>query len=170
MNTTYIIEQLENNTATFRHLLEAIPKEEYLWKPQPEKWCLLEVVCHLYDEEREDFRTRVKQVLENPELPLKPIDPEGWVSSRKYIEQDYDEKLNAFLTERELSVDWLRSLNNPKWDNAHNHPKFGPHTAALFFTNWLAHDYLHIRQIIGLKHAYLKEMSQQQDLNYAGKW
>lgn len=27
--------------------------------PAPEKWCLLEIVFHLYDEEREEFRARV---------------------------------------------------------------------------------------------------------------
>lgn len=169
MKVNYIIEQLESNTETFRQLLEAIPKEEYLWKPQPEKWCLLEVVCHLYDEEREDFRARLKQVLDDPEQGLNQIDPEGWVAARKYIEQDYDQKLNDFLTERELSVDWLRTLHEPKWDNAYIHPKFGPLTAAMFFANWLAHDYLHIRQIIGIKHAYLKEVSGQY-LKYAGDW
>lgn len=48
------------------------------------EWSLVEVYCHLYDEEREDFRIRVMQTLLNPELPLPSIDPQGWVSARQY--------------------------------------------------------------------------------------
>jgi len=77
-------------------MLFGLTKEMYLWKPAPEKWCLLEIVCHLYDEEREDFRARTRHVLETPTDTLPPIDPQGWVGSRKYIHQDYPEVLNKF--------------------------------------------------------------------------
>ena len=42
-------------------------------------------------------------------------------------------------------------------------------SAKLFLTNWLAHDYLHIRQIIRYQYHYLKE-STAIDLGYAGNW
>ncbi len=56
MNTKYIIDELKRNKIVFKDILEGLKKEVYLWKPNPEKWCVLEVVCHLYDEEREIFR------------------------------------------------------------------------------------------------------------------
>ena len=40
---------------------------------------------------------------------------------------------------------------------------------SCFSPNWLAHDYLHIRQIIRLKFAYLQQLSKE-DLSYAGNW
>lgn len=165
----YIVHELSANKSVFESLLSGISNEEYLWRMKPEKWCLLEIVCHLHDEEREDFRARLKHVLMNPELSLPPINPQGWVAERKYIEQDYKHILTLFLQERNESVKWLGSLENSEWDRAHAHPKFGPMNGKLFLSNWLAHDYLHIRQIITLKFHYLKSVTGE-ELNYAGEW
>jgi hypothetical protein len=169
MNYTEVIRGLSGNRNVFKDLLLDLTEEIYLWKPNPEKWCLLEIVCHLYDEEREDFRARTRHVLETPAEPLPPIDPQGWVESRSYIQQNYRDKLNNFLTEREQSIKYLQTLSNPKWDNAYEHSKFGKMTAKMFLSNWLAHDYLHIRQITKLKYDYLKQLTNE-DLNYAGDW
>ena len=169
MNHNKIIQELTRNKLVFNESLTGLTDEEFLWKQNPEKWCLLEIICHLYDEEREDFRTRTKQVLESPELLLPKIDPVGWVIERKYLQQNFSEKLKDFLSEREQSIKWLQSLKNPKWENAYNHPKLGKMTAKLILTNWLAHDYLHIRQITKLKYDHLKSKSDA-DLSYAGNW
>ena len=107
--------------------------------------------------------------LEKPGEQPRAIDPEGWVTKRKYAESDYDERLGLFLEEREDSVNWLRSLQSPDWDRAFEHRIFGPMTAKMFLTNWLAHDILHIRQIIRQQYLYLRERTSE-DLQYAGKW
>jgi hypothetical protein len=164
-----IFNQLLRNKSVFQDLLANVSEEEFRWSQQPGKWCLLEILCHLYDEEREDFRTRVKCVLENPSQPPPAFDPQVWVTERNYLGQDYNEVLKRFINEREHSVKWLKSLVNPVWSNTYQHQKLGPMSARLFLTNWLAHDYLHIRQIIRLKYDYLKEKSGI-SLNYAGNW
>src|SRR5215204_5520218 len=130
-NEIYIIEKLEINAVTFESMLSIVKKDEYLWKPTAEKWCMLEVICHLYDEEREDFRARLKHVLETPEVPMPKIDPPAWVIERRYMEQEFDVRLNAFLAERERSIVWLRGLQDPKWTNAYQHPTVGPVSADL---------------------------------------
>ncbi|MCF8266163.1 MAG: hypothetical protein K9I99_16810, partial [Melioribacteraceae bacterium] len=91
------------------------------------------------------------------------------VEKRNYFEQDFDIKLNEFLTEREDSIQWLKSLKNPDLAQFYNHPKFGKMSGKLFLSNWLAHDYLHIRQITGVKFFYLKHISGE-TLDYAGNW
>jgi hypothetical protein len=169
MNYDQTINQLAANASVFKSLLTGLPREEYLWKSEPGKWCLLEIVCHLYDEEREDFRARTRLVLETPETALPLFDPVAWVLQRKYMEQDYSVKLSQFIKEREQSVEWLRSLKDPKWDNAYAHPKFGDMTAKMFLANWLAHDYMHMRQILYVKFQYLKKDSGE-TLTYAGDW
>lgn len=169
MDHTAITQELSRNRTIFNGLLTRQTEEEYLWKIKPEKWCLLEIICHLYDEEREDFRARTKHVLETPTEPLPPIDPTGWVHEREYMQQDYTQMLSKFLKEREQSVEWLQSLQSPNWDNAYSHPKFGQMTAKMFLSNWLAHDYLHFRQIIKLKFDYLQQHTGE-TLNYAGNW
>lgn len=164
-----ITKELNQNKTIFQGLFFEVSEEEYTWKPQPEKWSLLEIVCHLYDEEREDFRARLQHTLETPNIAMIPIDPEGWVSKRKYAEQDYFDMLDKLLKEREQSIQWLESLENPNWDNTYQHPDLGRITAQMFLSNWLAHDYLHIRQILKHKYAYL-EKEMQVDLSYAGPW
>ena len=169
MNQPIAIKALAANANTFKAMLSGVPKEIHLWKPAPDKWCLLEIACHLFDEEREDFRLRVKHALFTPELPLSPINPQGWVTERKYMEEDYEKKVTSFLAERAGSVKWLESLSNPNWKSAHQHPKFGAMSAELFLANWLAHDYLHFRQITRTKYLYLKGHSGIL-LDYAGEW
>jgi hypothetical protein len=166
---TYIIEALQKNRQVFHHILADIDQQIIYWRPSPEKWCLLEIVCHLYDEECEDFGARVKHVLETPEKALRPINPEAWVTKRRYLEQDYEEMLSKFLEARKSSVLWLKSLEAPKWTNTLQHPERGDMSAGKFLVNWLAHDYLHIRQINRVQYLYLKSNSSE-DLEYAGKW
>jgi DinB superfamily len=163
------IRKLEKNADVFKDLLSEIPRDEYLWRYDEAKWCLLEVVCHLYDEEREDFRTRVRYALESSAAQPPRIDPVGWVHDRNYIKQDYQGMLNKFLEERELSVKWLMPIPPSRWDNSFNHPILGDVSAQFFLANWLAHDYLHIRQILRIKYLHLK-ISSDEDLKYAGEW
>ena len=81
----------------------------------------------------------------------------------------YKAMLESFITERTQSISWLKSLEHVNWNNSFEHSKLGTLTAKHFLANWLAHDYLHIRQIIRLKFNYLKQISNQ-SLDYAGNW
>lgn len=164
-----IAEKLAENKSVFKSLLQGVSQKEYSWKPSEDKWCILEVLCHLLDEEKEDFRTRCRQVLEEPEKKLPAIDPQGWVLKRQYISQDYNTVLDGFLKERSESLQWLDEHISSNWSNTYQHPKFGPMPARLFLHSWLAHDFLHIRQIVRLKYQYLEEYSEP-PLRYAGKW
>ena len=169
MTSNEISVQLKKNSAVFHFLFNGLDKKTYEWKSSPENWSLLEILCHLYDEECEDFRARLKHTLENPEKPLPAIDPAGWVTSRKYIEWKFAETLQKFIVERENSITWLKSLTDVNWQNTHQHPKFGKMTAEMFLNNWLAHDYLHIRQIIKTKYDYLRSTTNVR-FDYAGDW
>lgn len=169
MEHQIIIKKLKDNLNTYISLLSDTSEDEYLFRPAEGKWCLLEIVCHLYDEEQSDFRARVKHALENTEGDPPKIDPQGWVKSKNYIERDYFETLEKFLDERRKSVEWLNSPEDPQWKNEYIHPNFGGMSAEFFLSNWLAHDYLHFRQIIYIKYNYLKQKGGQ-DLIYAGEW
>ncbi len=169
MNTIYIIDQLEKHKAVIPALLNTNEPQAQLWKATPDTWCLLEVACHLVDEETDDFRIRVQTALAPDRHPFIPIDPVGWVKSRKYMEQDYATKVASWISERDKSLNWLKHLKNPDWNSALIHDQLGPMSAGKLLANWLAHDYMHIRQILRIKHAYLAQTSEQ-DLSYAGKW
>jgi len=82
-----IIHHLTSNQEVFRRLLENTSVEEYTFRPDARAWCLLEVTCHLLDEEVEDFRARVNHVLMTPDVPLKPISPEKWPIKKLFRER-----------------------------------------------------------------------------------
>ena len=169
MKPDQIIQRLESNHNVFQSLLNGKEPDEYQFKPDEKSWSLLEIVCHLYDEEREDFRTRVKNTLVSPHLAHPSIDPPGWVIERKYAEQNYEEKVKYFLQERKESIQWLKSLEGAPWGNIYEHPLAGKISAYDFLVNWLAHDYHHFRQINRRMYEYLKVMSGV-SLAYAGDW
>ena len=166
---TSIIKELDNNRRVYENLLDDVPKEMISWKDDLKRWSLLEIVCHLYDVEKEDFRARVKSVLNDPTQALTPIDPVGWVKDRNYADQDYDLMVFRFLKQRKISVEWLNSLKDPPWKNSFNYASLGNMSAELFLSNWLAHDHLHFRQIVKLKFDFLKDVSGHK-LDYAGNW
>ncbi|GAA3559152.1 DinB family protein [Snuella lapsa] len=169
MTINAIINQLEANKLIFKGLLLPKSEEVYIWRPDTKKWCLLEVACHLLDEECEDFKARIKYIFEKPDYEMPSINPEAWVVERDYMSKDYNKVVNAFLQERQKSVVWLREQLNANWEQSIVHPKLGIMSAKLFLSNWLAHDYLHMRQILSLQYKFLNTNSAH-DLNYAGNW
>ncbi len=169
MDRTYCITQLERHRNVFKQVFNGLTSEDIRWKPAPEKWSLLEVLCHLHDEEREDFRSRLKHILETPDDPMPKIDPVAWVTERRYMQQDFDTMLHKFLDERDRSIAWLRGLKDPKWSNAYQHPKVGPVSCDLILVNWVAHDLLHFRQITRIRYDKLSTITSE-PLDYAGTW
>ena len=169
MDPTEVMLELKGNKNVFSSLLAGLDQSLIFWKSAPEKWCLLEIVSHLLDEEREDFRARAQLLLERPDDAFAPIDPEGWVTARDYIHQDFEQTLRFFLEEREQSLRWLQSLADPDWKQSCQHPKMGTITAGMFLYSWLAHDYLHIRQISRTKYQYLATHAPE-PIDYAGTW
>lgn len=169
MDRPYLIDRLARHRVVFSAMFTGLTPEEIRWKASPEKWCALEIICHLYDEEREDFRARLSYTLATPEQSWPKIDPQAWITERKYMEQDFATVLGNFIQERDKSVEWLRGLSDAPWANAYLHPKVGPVSCELLLTNWVAHDLHHIRQLNNLRYGYLKSISTV-PLDYAGTW
>jgi len=163
--------QLERQATVIAGLAGDVDCEAARWRPEDGTWSLLEVVCHLLDEEREDFGARLKHLLgPSPESPLPRIDPQGWVSERGYNTRAIEPALAGFLEERERTVAWLRSLEAPAWDNVHHHPAGFDIRAGDMLAAWVDHDLHHIRQLTELRHAVLTARSAPYVTLYAGDW
>lgn len=169
MDVQAIARRLEA-TAPAIGALARVGDEQARWKPSPGKWSILEVVNHLYDEEREDFRQRLDYTLRHPGEPWPPIDPPGWVAARRYAERDLAESLERFLAERRKSVAWLRGLGAPDLAAGYDHPAAGRITAGDLLAAWAAHDLLHVRQLARLHYQYLEATSRPYAVGYAGGW
>jgi len=93
MDPSTIVQKLRENQRVFENLLKSSTRKEYSFRPDKNTWCLLEVICHLLDEEVEDFRARIHHILTSPPLPLKAITPHKWPVERSYLQKNYNTTL-----------------------------------------------------------------------------
>jgi hypothetical protein len=156
MDAVLVAAHLASTPAAVRALLNGLPDTVARWKPAANKWSLLEVLCHLADEERQDFRLRLRLVLESAEAPWPEIDPQAWAGQRGYNGREVSASLIDFERERAESLRWLGGLRHVRWDVVHHHPKLGALHAGDLLAAWVAHDLLHLRQMINLRLAGLE--------------
>jgi hypothetical protein len=169
MQNETLYQDLAQGAEIFRRLVTGITPEEARLKPEPQSWSILEVVCHLVDEEREDFRQRLDIILHRPADPWPPIDPVGWVTRRGYVERNLAEMLEKFLAERAKSLAWLRGLSAPDWEAEYRTP-FGTMKAGDMLSSWVAHDNLHMRQLVELRRSRIINITEPYHVRYAGEW
>src|SRR5512139_775924 len=136
-----LYQELRNSTEIINTLLLGISQEEAHFKPTPETWSILEVVCHLCDEEREDFREHLDFILHRQNEEYHVIDPQAWITERRYNEQDFLAMQDDFFTERRKSLQWLRDLTDPDWEMTYI-SDYGSISAGEMFSCWVAHDNL----------------------------
>ena len=72
-----------------------------------------------------------------------------------------------FFNERKKSIKWLRKLKSPTWETVHIHPKIGSISAGDLLVSWLAHDFLHLRQIIMLNLEFYNKSGEPFSSKYA---
>lgn len=162
--------RLERQAQAIAALVRSAPDVELRAHPEPGHWSMLEVLCHLADEEREDFRVRLGLTLRSPETPWQRIEPERWVVERGYATREPQAVLDDFLRERERSLAWLRGLESPRWEHAHEQPPLPRLSGADLLAAWLAHDLLHLRQLARLLHRSTGTIAGGGGTDYAGTW
>lgn len=169
MDISPFLAQMVTNAERIRLFTEGISVEQARWKPDSDSWSILEVINHLYDEEREDFRVRLEIILAKNGAPWPPIDPQGWVTARRYNERDLDNSVNQFLLEREKTLSWLQGLEHPDFETVYTSP-FGSMSAGDMFAAMVSHDLLHLRQLVELHWAYTTDQLAPYQNGYAGDW
>lgn len=161
--------ELQNSTDMIRALLFGISQEDAAIRPEPDAWSVLEVVCHLYDLEREDFREHLDFILHRQQEEYHAIDPQSWVRERHYNEQDFAAMQENFFAERKQSLQWLTTLSNANWETTYT-SKYGTVSAGEMFSCWIAHDNLHLRQLVELRRRRIERITKPYPLQYAGDW
>ena len=166
---------LINRLARFGHTLPAVARvfssADIIWKPDAESWSALEIVCHLADEEAEDFPTRVFLTLEDTQLDWPGIDPVGWAKARDYQSRDLKSELARFVELRAKNIEKLHALDHPDWSSTKAHPQFGDIVASDLLAAWCAHDALHLRQLAKRLHQLAeRDAGTDSTTRYAGTW
>jgi hypothetical protein len=115
-------------------------------RPAPAEWAPVEIVCHLRDEETEDFGARLRVVAEGG-AAFTPIDPERWAVERRYLEADGPAALADFRARRAASLTFLATLAPARMAGAVTHRRTGSLSGLDILAAWVAHDRLHLAQL-----------------------
>jgi len=154
-----------------RALVAMASAEDTRWKPAPEHWSILEVCCHLRDEEREDFAVRIASTLRDPTAPWPRLELEGVAVRRRYNAQDMSLVLDEFAARRAENIAWLAGQRaTADFTKCHVHARFGPLHAGMLLASWAAHDALHARQIAKRLHELAARDAGAYSTRYAGEW
>jgi hypothetical protein len=163
-----ITRTLASNAQAMRALVESISDAQAEWKPDEATWSMKQVMAHVYNEERMDFRKHLEELLGDPPQPWDSI-PMPWTPVTSCRQALVD-----FLAERESSIAWLNGLGSQNWGTVQE-VRFGENeilsmSAGEVLVSWPEHDILHLRQMIELHHAWNEKQAAPYLLRYAGGW
>jgi hypothetical protein len=123
--------------------LDAVEARE---RPAPGEWSPVEILCHLRDEETEDFGARLAVIVEGG-ADFAPIDPEGWARTRGYRETALADAVRAWRERRRATLDRLAALEPAALAGARPHRQLGRLSGLDLLAAWVAHDRLHVAQL-----------------------
>jgi len=115
-------------------------------RPAPEEWAPVEIICHLRDEETEDFGARLAVVVAGGG-EFAPIDPEGWARTRGYRDVALPDAMRAWSDRRRTTVVRLAALSPDALVGARPHARLGRLSGLDLLAAWVAHDRLHAAQL-----------------------
>ena len=129
--------------------------DDAVWRarPAPGEWSPVEIVCHLRDEEVEDFGARLRVIVDDG-TSFVPIDPERWATERRYAEDDGPRALAAFRERRAASLGFVHGFAHsrqspapPRLSRAVEHRRLGRLSGLDILVAWVEHDRLHLAQL-----------------------
>lgn len=127
-------------------LLSDLDVADWRARPIPREWAPVEIICHLRDEEVEDFGARLRVVLDGG-ARFTPIEPERWVEDRHYRDADLGEALAALRERRMATLTFLASVPPDRLSSGVEHPTLGRLSGLDLLAAWVAHDRLHLAQL-----------------------
>jgi len=149
MEPQAFIQGLAGGPAIVRALIADLPEEALHVRPASDQWSIRDVLCHLADEERYDFRPRLEATWRG--YPWPRNHPSREAALEEYARAD---PIVAG------AVDWEITCS----------ARWGTLRAGDLLVSWAAHYIHHQRQIIRLRYRRLETLAEPYGLEYAGEW
>ena len=127
-------------------LLGGLAAADWREAPAPAEWSPLEIVCHLRDEEADDFGARVR-VVAGGGNGFAPIDPERWALDRRYRDDEPATALAAFHERRAANLAFLATVAPDSLRVTVVQPGTGALSGLDLLAAWVTHDRLHLTQL-----------------------
>ena len=138
--------QLARLSVALDALLVDLDPADWRARPAAREWAPIEIICHLRDEEVEDFGARLRVILDGGGAFM-PIDPERWVEDRRYGDTDPTVALAALRDRRMATIDFLGSVRPERLSSALDHRRLGQLSGVDLLAAWVVHDRLHLAQL-----------------------
>src|SRR5262245_28854698 len=147
-----LLREARQELARFPDVLDAMVVDltpaRWRARPAPDEWSAVEIVCHLRDEEAEDFGARIRVILDG-DARFAAIDPEGWATARRYHAADPIDALAAFHRRRAESLAMLAGATAERLAASGESPSGLRLSGLDILCAWVAHDGLHLHQLAG---------------------
>ena len=138
--------ELARLPAVLETLLSGLDPAGARTRPAKDEWSPVEILCHLRDEESEDFGARLRVIVDGAG-DFAPIDPERWAEERRYREASLPDVLEALRARRQASLDLLASISPKALEGSRPHKRLGRLSGQDILAAWVAHDRIHLTQL-----------------------
>jgi DinB family protein len=132
--------------ATVARLIAGVPDAQLHRRPAPQKWCVLEIIAHLAEDELATS-WRYRQMIEQPGVTLMGFNQDLWAQLGDYAAWNPRDALEMFRLLREANLGLLSRLTPEQWNCSGIHSERGPITVRSLARHMAAHDINHILQI-----------------------
>src|SRR5205823_11527081 len=117
------IDEIERNPKAVIAAVQDLAAAVLRYKPNPQKWCVLEIVAHLADVELV-YGFRLRQIMAQPGSAITPIDQDEWARALNYTDAFVPELIERYLINRRANVRLLRRLQIADLTKAAYHPEY----------------------------------------------
>jgi hypothetical protein len=133
-----------------------LPDKTLRFKPEPGKWCILEILGHLADIEIV-YAYRIRQMLADKKPVIAPMDQDDWARNLGYMEELPAELIAFYGLSRHRTLQLLRRLKPGDLEKSAHHPESKKDvTVAEMIEKMAGHGENHLAQIERLKKAASK--------------
>ena len=140
---------LDTTPIVIRSILDRATDEELAWRPEDGRWSIAMVLAHMADVEANGFQGRFRALASTDDPFLRIYDQHALFAAGAHF--DGRKSLEAFETQREETIDLLRSLPPAVMERHGRHEELGQRISFGELLHELAfHDLGHIRQIAEL--------------------
>jgi uncharacterized damage-inducible protein DinB len=149
------IEAAEKSPKQIAAAVSGLPDKVLRYKPNPDKWCILEILNHLADMEYL-YAYRLRQMLADDKPVIAPIDQNNWARNLGYMQSIPAELVALYGLNRHATLQLLRRIKPADLNKGAYHPEHQRQvTVAEIVQMMSGHGNNHLQQIEKLKKAAL---------------
>jgi hypothetical protein len=153
MNREARIEKIELYGRGYDQLTAAlaeVPREAWLFKPEPKEWSVHEVIIHLADSES-NAALRARKLIVEPGGTVMGYDQDQWAITLNYHGQDLQDALDIVRLVRKTTYELLKKQPDEVFERSVKHPEYEePYTFEQWLDIYSAHIPGHIEQIMNI--------------------